>query len=219
VFAGRTFEYKPFTVLFHRDEITHRDEIGREGARFFMVEVAAGLLERLREHSPVPDVMVGTRGDDLSTLAARLFREHAQPATVSPLVLEGLVMEMLGAVGRNQASEKQVPVWLQQAIELLHDEFDRSLTVADIAARVGIHPFHLSRVFRKFHRLSIGEYVNRLRIEFACGALAEPEVPLAEVAFRAGFADQSHFNRVFKQVTGMTPGAFRATTLPKSSRQ
>jgi AraC family transcriptional regulator len=78
-----------------------------------------------------------------------------------------------------------------------------------VASRVGVHPFHLSRVFRQHYHQTVGEYVHRLRVHFACGELKSDEARLAEVALAAGFADQSHFTRVFKQVTGMTPGAFR----------
>jgi AraC family transcriptional regulator len=81
--------------------------------------------------------------------------------------------------------------------------------VQDIANVVGVHPFHLSRVFRTVHRQTIGEYVQRLRVSYACKQLAVPEIDLAEVALAAGFADQSHFTRVFKNVTGITPGVYR----------
>jgi AraC family transcriptional regulator len=124
-------------------------------------------------------------------------------------------MEMLGIVARN-AIEKQPPAWLNRVIEILHDGFAESLTTTQIAAEVGVHPFHLSRVFRRFYRQSLGEYANRLRVEAACRRMSEPNVRLADIAIGVGFADQSHFNRIFKQITGMTPGAFRANTANRS---
>jgi AraC family transcriptional regulator len=83
------------------------------------------------------------------------------------------------------------------------------LKVQDIAAEIGVHPFHLSRVFRTVHRQSIGEYVQQLRVTYACKQLALPDNDLATTALSAGFADQSHFTKVFKNITGMTPGAFK----------
>jgi AraC family transcriptional regulator len=65
----------------------------------------------------------------------------------SELTVEGLMMEMLGQVAREgSASDKQPPHWLDRAVEMLHTEFDRNLTVTGIAGEVGVHPFHLSRV-------------------------------------------------------------------------
>jgi AraC family transcriptional regulator len=51
--------------------------------------------------------------------------------------------------------------------------------------------------------------VQKLRVNYACKQLALPENDLVSVALSSGFADQSHFTRVFKNVTGITPGAFR----------
>ena len=70
----------------------------------------------------------------------------------------------------------------------------------------------LAREFRRRFGCSIGDYVRRLRIEFACRELAISDVPLYEIAFAAGFSDHSHFARTFKRATGMTPGAYRAAS-------
>jgi AraC family transcriptional regulator len=140
----------------------------------------------------------------------RLYREHKQMDACSMLTIEGLVLEMLAFVGRmKDVKEQPGPAWLSRAIDLLHSEFRTNLKVQDIANVVGVHPFHLSRVFRTVHRQTIGEYVQRLRVSYACKQLAVPEIDLAEVALAAGFADQSHFTRVFKNFTGITPGVYR----------
>ena len=108
--------------------------------------------------------------------------------------------------------EKRQPKWLAQAVDLLHADFNRNLTINSVAAEVGVHPFHLSKVFKHFHQQTIGDYVKNLKVKFACQELFKPDSDLVSVALAAGFADQSHFTRVFKQVTGMTPGAFRGAT-------
>ena len=92
---------------------------------------------------------------------------------------------------------------------MLHDEGGERLTVGGVAAAVGVHPFHLSRVFKRFRRMTVGEYLNALRIERACRELERPASSISDVALSAGFSDQSHFTRAFKRATGTTPGAFR----------
>ena len=216
-FASRSFDYKPSTVLFHRPGFSHRDEIGRGGGRFFMVEIRPQLLRRLQECSPIPDIVVGHRGSDISLLATRLYREYGAPSVASELTSEGLILEMLGQVARDgSATEQKAPQWLERAVEMLNAEFDRNVTVSGIADEVGVHPFHLSRVFRRFYRQSIGEYTTRLRVEFACEELSKPDARLANVALLAGFADQSHFSRVFRRVIGVTPGVFRSSVSKRS---
>ena len=56
---------------------------------------------------------------------------------------------------------------------------------------------------------TVGEYVRRLRIEFACRELSDSEKPLAFIAQNAGFFDQSHFSKTFKLLTGQSPAAYR----------
>jgi AraC family transcriptional regulator len=146
----------------------------------------------------------------LAWLAIRLFREHKQMDACSMLTIEGLVLEMLAIVGRmKNIREHQGPPWFARAMELVNDEFRNNLRVQDIANEIGVHPFHLSRVFRTVHRQTIGEYVQKLRVTYACKQLALPETDLVSVALSAGFADQSHFTRVFKNITGITPGAYK----------
>ena len=63
-----------------------------------------------------------------------------------------------------------------------------------------------------------GEYVRRQRIALACRSLAESDMPLADVAIEAGFADQSHFTRTFKRQLGVTPAAYRRQADSKARR-
>lgn len=101
------------------------------------------------------------------------------------------------------------PHWLRQATAMIREEFRQPLTVRGIAQEIGVHPVHLSRVFRRFHRASIGDTLRRVRVQFACDRLREPDVQLADLALSAGFCDQSQLTRSFKRVVGTTPGRYR----------
>jgi AraC family transcriptional regulator len=91
----------------------------------------------------------------------------------------------------------------------VHDRFNDPLSLEAIAAAVGVHPSHLARVFRQQHQCTVGEYVRRLRLEFACHHLTTSDTPLAEIALAAGFADQSHFTKTFRRHIGTPPAQFR----------
>jgi AraC family transcriptional regulator len=110
---------------------------------------------------------------------------------------------------RELSSERKPPRWLEQARELIHGQFTESLTHDQIATAVAVHPVHLAGVFRRHYGCTIGEYARRLRVEFACRNISTSTAPLADIALAAGFSDQSHFSKVFKQLTGMTPAQFR----------
>ena len=102
------------------------------------------------------------------------------------------------------------PRWLAACLDLLHADYATPLTLAGVAARVGVHPVHLSRAFRQRFGQTLGEYVNRLRVRSACEQLRRARPPaLVEVALMTGFADQSHLCRVFKRLVGCSPGRYR----------
>ena len=132
---------------------------------------------------------------------------------LSPLIVEGLTSEILGEAARFSLSKREPgpPSWLEQARELLHDQFHEHLTLAQVAGSVGVHETHLSREFRRYYRSTVGEYIRHLRIEFACHKLSTSETPLSAIALAAGFTDQSHFARTFKLRTGMSPATYRRT--------
>jgi AraC-like DNA-binding protein len=64
-------------------------------------------------------------------------------------------------------------------------------------------------MFRRFTGVTFGEYVQRLRVQFACRQLLNPSATLAGIASLAGFADQSHLTNVFRNITGLTPAVLR----------
>ncbi|HEU4769634.1 MAG TPA: AraC family transcriptional regulator [Pyrinomonadaceae bacterium] len=218
-FGRRTATLKPFTTIFHPSGVTHHDEIGPSGMRVFSVELQDEWLDRLREIGVAPQSSIALPGSELSLLAMRLYREYLNLDRCSVLVIEGLVLEMLALVARpERVHERRPPEWLSKVEDLLKSSFQENLTITEVAAQVSVNPAHLSRVFRQFHNQAIGDYLHDLRVQFACRQLADPNVTLSAIASASGFADQSHFTRVFKHCTGMTPGAFRALVLSNGRR-
>jgi AraC family transcriptional regulator len=143
-------------------------------------------------------------------LAARLFHEFHLGDPCSALAIEGLACELLAAAARRRERATRRPAWLARVEELLHAESDGRLDMARLAGEAGVHPMHLTRVFRQQHGMSMGAFARRLKIEAACAALARSREPLADIACALGFSDQSHFTRTFRAATGLTPGRFRA---------
>ncbi len=208
-FGQHTKDHDPMSVLWHRAGISHKDRIGESGARCFTVEIRHRGMENLRQYSQEP-VDFAEYGTPIVWLATRLFREFKDWENCSELVAEGLTLEMLGyAARRGATSEKHPPKWLGSVVEQLNDEFTEAFSTCDLAENAGVHPVHLASVFRRFHGQTIGEYVQQLRVSHASKLMIDPELPLADIAYEAGFSDQSHFNRLFKRHTGMTPGQFR----------
>jgi AraC family transcriptional regulator len=204
------------TLVFHPAGETHANHWLDTGGRCLHLELSPAAGERREEIAALLDRPFEARGGPTAWLAARLYREFRGADPASGLAIEGLILELLAMAARSRSlpAEPQPPRWLSQAREMLHERFSDPLSLDEIAAAVGVHPSHLARVFRQQHQCTVGEYVRRLRLEFACHHLTSSDTPLAELALAAGFADQSHFSKTFRHAIGVPPGEFRRRSRP-----
>ena len=207
-------QFRPFTAHFRPAGIPHQDEIGPHGVQFFEIEIRPGWAKRLQDYSAALNVARDDcHGGPLLWLGMKLFRE-IHSACADGLMIECLITELLGGIVRPAEERvRQQPGWLGRIVEKLANEYSEPLTLDDLSREAGVHSVHVSRVFRRFVGHGIGDQVHRLRIRAACERMLDPEVPLAEISFATGFADQSHFTRVFRRVTGTTPAAFRSQVM------
>jgi AraC family transcriptional regulator len=209
---GRSSDHcAPATLMFHPAGARHSCDYRGSGARTFSLHLGEPWLERVREHAGLPDRSVRIQGGVPVWLATRLYDELREVDSALSLVIEGLALQLLGEVFCDPPAplERHSPRWPRRVRELLHARFAERLTLDEIARAVGIHPDRLCHGFREQYGCSVGEYVRRLRVEFACGQLARSDIPLVEIALAAGFADQSHFSKIFKRRMGISPAAFR----------
>ncbi|HEY0458174.1 MAG TPA: AraC family transcriptional regulator [Pyrinomonadaceae bacterium] len=210
-FAGKSFEYSPLTVLWRQADISHQDRIESNSSRFFFVELEKTSLGNLVRDEKLPEHLFEQNGS-LTWLASRLRQEIRDARDFSPLIAEGITLEMLGQlIRKNKLPEKRAPRWLVRVVEKLNEEYNENFSTEVLAAEAGVHPVHLAAVFRQVYKETMGEYVQKLRIAHASRLLLDKEIPLSEIAYATGFSDQSHFTRIFKRLVGITPGAFRSS--------
>jgi AraC family transcriptional regulator len=164
-----------------------------------------------RTSAPALGDPIDTRGGPAAWLALRLYREFCDGDAVSPLAIEGLLLEIAAALARSECQVAGAPRWLHRVRDLLHSRFSVGVSLAEIATEAGVHPVHLAAVFRRCLGCSIGEFVRNCRVRYAAEQLAQRHRSLPEIALDAGFSDQSHFTRVFKRITGVTPAVYRRT--------
>jgi AraC family transcriptional regulator len=210
-YGHKTRECKSSSLLYHPPEELHAEHFHDAGGRSFIIEMAPCWLTQVRQHLIVADNSADFQGGVFELLARKLYKEFDQLDDAAPLIIEGLMMEMLGETTRPSATKvhHNSPRWLQQAKDLLHARFAENLTLADIARNVDIHPVHLAQTFHKTYHCTVGDYVRNLRIEYARHELATSARPIVDIALAAGFCDQSHFTRTFKRAIGTAPSQYR----------
>jgi AraC family transcriptional regulator len=212
IYRNKHLEWEPFCVGFNPPDEEHSNLVQSAGAYFLVIELSRRWLDRARDHSVRAHESTLFRGGTVAWLGKKVYAELRSMDDVTPLSIEGIVLEMIAEASRQQSSnsDPQVPRWLEQAREFVHAHFTEPLTIKTIAEGVGVHPVHLARTFRKYYRHTIGSYVRQLRIELACREISNPDATLAEIASLAGFFDQGHFSKVFKNMVGVTPAQYRA---------
>ena len=87
------------------------------------------------------------------------------------------------------------------------DHFHERVTLAQLAQVANMSAFHLLRIFRQATGLPPHAYLTQMRVAHAKRLLREG-LPIADVALKTGFTDQSHLNRHFKRIVGVTPGRY-----------
>lgn len=200
-------ECNPSSIVLHPAGELHANKFVGAGSHLFRVEVDDAWFAELREHGVRDDIPAEAHGGPISLIATRLFRESRQRDSLTPLMIEALTLELAIAMARRDGG--RAPDWLPRLDEYLHEHFADHLRLQDLAHAAGVHPGHLSRVFRARYGCSVGEYARRLRIDRARQELVTTDAPIADVAASTGFADQSHFSRVFARVTGFSPARYR----------
>jgi len=210
-YGCKTRECRSSTLLYHPPGELHAEHFHDAGGRSFLIEIAPHWLAQIRQQLAVADSSADFHGGVIELLSRKLYKEFIQVDSASLLIIEGLMMEMLGETTRQRAANESnhSPRWLQQAKDLLHARFNETLTLAEVAQNVGVHPVHLAQTFHKTYHCTVGDYVRKLRIEYACRELATSAKPIVDIALAAGFCDQSHFTRTFKRTTGAAPSQYR----------
>jgi AraC family transcriptional regulator len=213
---------KPATVIFHPPHESHSVDFQSETVRILNVQIDFKRLAHIRRHSVILDSSSICRTETTAWLGNRIYREFYRADELSWLSIEGLILEILAEASRDKINssdaERKAPPWLERAKDFLHAQFSESIVLENLAQAAGVHPVHLTRVFRQNYGCTVGEYVRRLRVEFACRQISKTDASLSEIAHAAGFSDQSHLNKTFKNIYGLTPAEYRKISRNRSSR-
>ena len=99
---------------------------------------------------------------------------------------------------------------MERAKEYISENYENGdLSTQMIADSIGITPAYLSNLFTRQMDESLNTYINKYRVNIAISLLKNTSISIKEIGFRTGFNTAQNFNRVFKRVTGETPGQYR----------
>jgi AraC-like DNA-binding protein len=132
----------------------------------------------------------------LLSVVARLATDHFVPG------------QSLRDPGYEHAAVRRIRKWLDA-----HPE--QNASVHSLAAIAGLSPYYLVRAFHKHVGIPPHQYQKNVRV-LRARKLLKSGATISEVAYLAGFCDQSHLNRCFKTTLGVTPGKYTTRSSPKT---
>lgn len=98
---------------------------------------------------------------------------------------------------------------VKNALEYLEEHYAERLTLGELAEKMYVSQWHLSKLLNRHTKKNFNELLNETRICEAKKLLKDPSLRVGDVADMVGFFDIAHFSRVFKKYTGMSANEYR----------
>lgn len=153
--------------------------------------IATMLLAELQQNQPGNTLYLDSLAN---VLAVQLLRHHGSTQVQLPSYEGGLP-----------------PHQLSQVLDYIDAYLAQDMKLADLAQLLSLSPFHFGRLFKQPLGISPHQYLLLQRVERAKRLLKQTDHPIIEIALDCGFNSHSHLSKQFRQLTGMTPKAYRAS--------
>jgi AraC-like DNA-binding protein len=137
--------------------------------------------------------------------------QHASPhgGAICAKLLEVLILKIADSRAPSGGVETPSFATYQHCRQFIQEHFSRLKTIEQLAGECHIDPAYLCRLFQRYDHQSPYQFLMRLKMNLAAEWLQQPGALVKQVAERAGFSDQFHFSRAFKNVFGVAPETFR----------
>ena len=126
---------------------------------------------------------------------------------------QGIILQLISRFLTDQtfkpSNTASIPSKVLEAVSYIHLNLKENLSVMHLAERANQHPDYFSRVFQQATGERPINFIHEKRIERAQYLLTTTNMPYDEIATETGFETTPYFSRIFKKVSGMTPGQYR----------
>lgn len=205
-----TYHCSPGSLLFHHWQDPHYNVKPDGFTRGFHVELEASWFNHFYFDSASVQGSINIANIDIKLLFYRIFSEAKRNDHFSSLEVQALLLQVFDKMCHGEKNENvKKPGWVSKLKEILHDNLCENYSLDFLSNYLGLHPVHLSRYFPRYFKCRLGEYMRKLRVEKSLTLLPDKNQSLTAIAYDCGFSDQSHFNRCFREFTGLNPLAYR----------
>lgn len=207
-----SFQLTPGSLLFHQWQDPHYNIKEPEHARGFHVEVPRPWFELNLLNTDGLHGSFQLYHPNLKLLIEKLYWESKIVDESTALSIHALMLQIFALMQNSESNLDGliIPKWVDVVRQVLHDESkNTSLTLEWISRQANVHPVHLSREFSKHFHSSFGDYTRTIKVQRSLAFLRKSCLSVKSIALDCGFADESHFIRLFKKQMGTTPTEYR----------
>lgn len=210
-FSSDSFICRPGNVLMKPATADHTNRYGPACTRCLLIEVSANSeidSDVNRNLFSSPRVFDGGL---ISNLAGRIYQDFNGTDRITAFSLESLLIELRLVSARHTDLRRSSSnrKWLNRIRDHLETDFRAPPSLSELACIHNLHPVYICQEFAAAFGMSIGEFVRRVRFEWAREAVGVGFASLSDVALAAGYSDQSHLCRDFQRRVGVSPRHFR----------
>lgn len=155
------------------------------------------------------------RDEEVRKRYGRVVKEYEKKESFAVAGIRCAVFELMldlfrrfGQPCDHQAESKSSFEFVRKAMEYIKEHIGEKLTVSDIATNSGFSKFYFLRRFREATGMTVVEYINTLRCEYAKELLNNGQYNIKQTALMCGFENFSYFTNVFKKYTGVLPSEY-----------
>ena len=139
-----------------------------------------------------------------------LLRETGAADSFSAMIIRQMILNALVILEKQRAGiSSSAPEWLRQVLRRIHSPEYISCQASDIYRLAGYSPPVVIRSFRQYTGETVVSYLTKAKMESAKRLLTSTELTVLDIAGRLGYGSVSHFNKLFRGFTGMSPGEYR----------
>lgn len=205
-----SYECTPGTLLFHNWQDAHYNIKPPGYARGFHIEIEKKWLKNFDNSCSGVSGSFKIENPLIKTFVRKIFIEFMRADLEAKISVEQNLLNIFSELKNDlPPKEKTKPLWAKKIKEILLDDLQENTSLKYLAQKLDLHPVYLSRSFPLYFRCTIGEYIRKIKVEKSLNLLCQKDLSLAEISYSGGFADQSHFNRCFKEAYNITPNQYR----------
>jgi AraC-like DNA-binding protein len=102
---------------------------------------------------------------------------------------------------------------VSKLMHFLQENFRTEITLEQAASVADLQLHSFCRFFKQLTHHTFSDFLNEVRIGFACKLLQQSDLPVTQVAYECGYSNISYFNRTFKKIHGITPREYRQSLM------